>query len=107
MPQLSSGLLVGLTIDPALEKVREGHFFFRAMFKVQVKSADDIDQAVSILYHRSKDGTPYPGEHYLSGIMLNAIGTDRCDWPQEDIEFLGNGWRPTTRSNGCALRMTK
>jgi len=60
MPQLPSGLLVGLTIDPALEKARRGHSFFRAIFKVQVKSADDIDQAVSILYLRPKDGTPYP-----------------------------------------------
>lgn len=86
MPQLPSGLLVGLTIDPALEKAREGHFFFRAIFKEQVKSVDDIDQAVSVLYHRPKDGTPYPGEPYLSGISLNVIGTDRCNWSQEDIE---------------------
>ena len=88
MPQLPSGLLVALSIDPALEKVRQGHSFFRAIFKVQVKSADDIDQAISILYHRPKEGVPYPGEPYLSGITLNAIGTDRCDWSQEDIELF-------------------
>lgn len=86
MPQLPSGLFVALTIDPALKKAREGHSFFRAIFKVQVKSADDIDQAISILYHRPKEGTPYPGEPYLSGITVNAIGTDRCDWSQADIE---------------------
>ncbi len=86
MPQLPSGRLVALTIDPALEMARKGHAFFRAMFKVQVKSADNIDQAVSILYYRPKEDVPYPGEPYLSGITLNAIGTDRCDWSQEDID---------------------
>jgi hypothetical protein len=86
VPQLPSGRLVALTIDPALEKAKEGHAIFRAVFKAQVKSADDIDQVVSIRYHRPKEGIPYPGEPYLSGITLNAIGTDRCDWSQEDIE---------------------
>lgn len=86
MPQLPSGLLVALTVDPALEKAREGHSFFRAIFKVQVKSADDIDQIVSLLYYCPKEGVSYPGEPYLSGITLNAIGTDRCDWSQEDID---------------------
>lgn len=86
MPQLPSGRLVALTIDPALKKAKGGHAFFRAVFKVQVKSLDDIDQVVSILYHRPKEGIPYPGEPYLSGITLNAIGTERCDWSNEDIE---------------------
>ena len=86
MPQLPSGRLVALTIDPALEKVKEGDAIFRTFFKVLVKSADDMDQAVSIVYHRPKEGAPYPGEPYPSGITLAAIGTERCDWSNEDIE---------------------
>ncbi len=34
MPQLPSGRLVPMTIAPALEKAKEGHAIFRAVFKV-------------------------------------------------------------------------
>lgn len=88
MPQLPSGKLVGLSIDPALNMVKQGHLFFRVIFKVQVKSVADVGQAVSILYFQDKEGVPYPGEEYVSGITLSALGTERCDWPQEDVEYF-------------------
>ena len=88
MPQLPSGLLVGLSIDPALEKAKEGNFFFRTLFKMKVRSAEDIAEVTSIVYNRPKEDVPYPGEAYLSGMTMSAIGTDRCDWPKEDVAFF-------------------
>jgi hypothetical protein len=88
MPQLPSGLSVGLSIDPALEKAKEGHFFFRIFFKVQVRSFEDVGDAVSITYYRPKQGVPDPGEAYPSGMTLSALGTDRCDWQEGDVEYL-------------------
>lgn len=88
MPQLPSGLLVGLSVDPALNMAKNGHFFFRVMFKMQVKSVDDIGEAVSIVYYRPKEGVPEPGEAYPSGMTMTALGTDRCDWSKEDVAFF-------------------
>jgi len=84
MPKLPSGRTVGLSIAPALAKV--DNFFFRAVFKMQVESFEDFDLVVSIVYFRQKEDVPYPGDEYLSGITLSALGTERCDWSAEDIE---------------------
>lgn len=102
MPQLPSGLRVGLSIEHALENAREGSLGFRIQFHIHIRSAEDIAPVVSIIYFRPKEGVPEPGEASLSGMTLDDIGTDRCDWSKEDVAFF-NEWLATEQAQKWKL----
>lgn len=88
MPQLPSGRHVGLTIAPALAMSRAGDFGFHVTSKLYVNSLETFKEVVSVAYLRPREGAPDQLEQYQSGMRLSDIGTDRCDWSREDIEYF-------------------
>ena len=102
MPQLPSGLKVILTTDPALQAAREGNFGFNIFFGVNIKeSFEAFKEVVSIGYLEAQPDSSNSQTEYLSGeqpikagdfqlpkLQLTDIGTDRCNWSKEDVEFF-------------------
>lgn len=102
MPQLPSGLKVILTTDPALQAAKEGNFGFTIFFGINIKdSFDAFKEVVTIGYldpqpDSSKSQAEYlpgaqpikAGDYQFPKLQLTDIGTDRCNWPKEDVEFF-------------------
>lgn len=88
MPQLPSGRHVGLVSDPIFDLVREGDWGRNMQLASHVKSPEDLHSLVNIAYFKPVPGSSGPGKPYLSGFMLADIGTEKCDWPDEDVAFL-------------------
>ena len=91
MPQLPSGRHVALTADPILELARQGNWGLTMAFTLEVKSVEDLAPLLNIAYFKPVAGESGPGVPYPSGLMLSDIGTEKCDWPTEDVAFF-NTW---------------
>ena len=88
MPRLPSGRDVGVASDPILQLARDGNFQLTVGFTLQIESADDIAPLINITYFNAEEGKDGPGVPYLSGLMVSDIGTEKCDWPVEDVVFF-------------------
>jgi hypothetical protein len=102
MPQLPSGLKVALTIEPILKEIQKGNFGFNLLAKVNIlDSFDAFPEVVTIIYLNDKPDTSEPTHAYQPGtqsigadkyqfskIFLANVGTERCDWSTEDVEFF-------------------
>lgn len=91
MPQLPSGRHVALSGDGALALARKGNLALSMAFTTEVKSAEDLSPLINVIYFKHIDGVAGPGESYPSGLMLSDVGTEKCDWPAEDVAFF-NQW---------------
>jgi hypothetical protein len=90
MPQLPSGRPVGISADYALALARQGNLALSMAFILEARDAEDIAPLVNIVYYRPIDGEEGLGEPYPSDLMLPDIGTEKCDWPAEDVAFFNN-----------------
>lgn len=90
MPLLPSNRPVGLSGDYALALARKGNWALSMGFTLQVESIEDLAPLLNIIYFKPIPGKSGPGEPYPSGLMLSDIGTEKCDWPAEDVIFFKN-----------------
>lgn len=102
MPQLPSGLKVALTIEPVLNEIGKGNFGFNLLAKVNILgSYDAFPEVVTIIYLNNKTDATGPaeeyqpgsqpvgaGEYHFSKLYLADVGTERCDWSNEDVDFF-------------------
>ncbi len=91
MPQLPSGRHVAISGDYTLALARKGNLALSMAFILEVKSAQDLLPLINVIYFKPIDGANGKGEPYPSGLMLSDIGTEKCDWPAEDVAFF-NQW---------------
>jgi hypothetical protein len=108
MPQLPSGLKVALTTQPTRDEIRKGNARFNFLAKLNIQdSFDRFPEVVTVIYLNNKaaenvsskdyqHGTQPIGadEYQFSQLFLADVGTDRCDWSKEDVEFL-QAWLST------------
>ena len=94
MPQLPSGRHVALISDIIFAAVRKGDFGTSMALSMHVRSPEDMAPLIGIAYYKPIEGEPGPGEAYLSGLMLADIGSEKCDWSDEDVDFFQK-WRAT------------
>jgi len=97
MPRLPSGRHVGLADQPIKELAKQGDFNLKLFFPSGVRKPADMAPLICIVYFHPGETDTVPGESYLSGLMLSDIGTNKCDWSQEDISAF-NTWLETPRS---------
>jgi hypothetical protein len=90
MPQLPSGRHAALTADYTLDLARKGNWGLTMAFTLHVKAVEDLAPLLNIIYFKPVAGENGPGEPYPSGRMLSDIGTEKCDWPAEDVAFFNN-----------------
>lgn len=88
MPQLPSGRHVALSGDYTLALARKGDLRLSLGFTMHVQSADDLAPLLNVIYFKPAEGKPGPGEPYPSGLMLSDVGTEKCDWSDEDTAFF-------------------
>ena len=91
MPRLPSGRDIGVASDPVLQLARAGNFKLSMGFALAVESADDIAPLLNIAYYNAEEGKDGPGVPYLSDLVVSDIGTEKCDWPDEEVAFF-NQW---------------
>lgn len=90
MPQLPSGRHAALTADYILDLARKGNWGLTMAFTTQVESIEDMAPLLNVIYFSPIENKKGPGEPYPSGLMLSDIGTEKCDWPAEDVAFFNN-----------------
>lgn len=102
MPQLPSGRKVALTVEPMLKEIEKGNFGFNLLAKVNIlNSFDAYPEVVTITYLNDKPDASEPNQDYQPGtqsigggkyqfskLFLADVGTERCDWPTEDVKFF-------------------
>jgi len=88
MPQLPSGRHVALVKDPIFSLVREGDFGTAMTMTLHMRSPEDLAPLLNIAYFTPVEGKSGPGLPYLSKLMLSDIGTEKCDWSAEDVDFF-------------------
>jgi len=87
MPQLPSGRRVGVVSGPVFEMVRQGDWGTNLQLAAYLASPQDMAPMLNITYYRPA-ATGASDEPYLSGLMLADIGTEKCDWPAEDVQVF-------------------
>jgi len=88
MPQLPSGRHVALISDIIFAAVRKGDFGTSMALTMHVRTPEEMASLIGISYYTPIEGEPGPGTAYLSGLMLADIGSEKCDWPDEDVDFF-------------------
>lgn len=88
MPQLPSGRRVGLSSDPVFDLVRQGDWGTNFQLSVYLESPQDMAPLLNIIYYKPESETGGAMQPYLSGLMLADVGTEKCDWPAEDVQFF-------------------
>lgn len=102
MPQLPSGLRVGLCADPVLDMARSGNFSLSMGFLMGVKEPKDMAPLINVVYFEPGEGVPEPGKPKLSGLSLSDIGTEKCNWSKEDIKAF-ESWAATEAQQAWIL----
>lgn len=88
MPQLPSGRQAALSGDHALALARKGDWGLTMAFTLEAHAPEDLAPLINIIYFKPSEGKNGLGEPYLSGLMLSDLGTEKCDWPEEDVAFF-------------------
>lgn len=88
MSQLPSGRHVALVKDPIFALVREGDLGTVMTMTLHMRSPEDLAPLLNIAYFNPVEGQSGPGLPYLSELMLSDIGTEKCNWPSEDVAFF-------------------
>jgi len=85
MPQLPSGLHVGLTVEPAEDLIRKGDFGIHMNFVLGLCCMEDMAPVVSLVYYKGEQGG-MPTEPYLPGLILQDVQENRCGWSEADYQ---------------------
>jgi len=85
MPQLPSGRHVGLADGPVKELAKTGNMRLKLAFHQGIRKPADLAPLICIYYFHPGDDESTPGEPYMSDLTLADIGTDKCDWSEEDL----------------------
>lgn len=85
MPRLPSGKLVGITLQPAIEVIRNGDFNTHMAFLFGARSVSDLPPVISVIYYRS-ERNGLPEDAYLPGVTVHDVEERRCGWPDEDYD---------------------
>jgi len=88
MPQLPSGRHVALISDIIFAAVRKNDFGTSMAITMHISSPEDMAPLIGLAYYSPIEGETGPGTPYLSGLMLADIGSEKCDWPAEDVAFF-------------------
>lgn len=88
MPQLPSGRHAALSADYVLALARKGDLNLSFAFTVGAHAPEDLAPLINVIYFTPIEGKEGPGDPYPSGLMLSDIGSDKCDWPAEDVAFF-------------------
>jgi hypothetical protein len=97
MPQLPSGRHVGLADGPVQELAKTGNMGLKLAFYKAMKKPADLAPVICITYFHPSDDDSILGEPYLSDLTLADIGTEKCDWSEEDLVAF-NAWLELPRS---------
>lgn len=85
MPQLPSGLHVGINVEPALDAISKGNFGTNMTLAIRLCSVEDMAPVVSLVYYKGEEGG-MPTEPYLPGLTLLDVENNCCGWSDEDSQ---------------------
>jgi hypothetical protein len=89
MPQLPSGLKVGISANRVLELARQGNFQLSMGFRLEAREPKDIAPLINLIYYSDNvldADESVPGEPYFSNLMAADVGTEKCEWSKVDQE---------------------
>lgn len=90
MPRLPSGRHVALSADYVLALARKGDLQLSFAVILEANAPEDLAPLINVICFRPIEGKDGPGDPYPSGLMLSDIGTEKCDWPADDVAFFNN-----------------
>jgi hypothetical protein len=98
MPQLPSGIHVDISKDRLLSWASSIDFSVAIQFSANITRIDELHHFVDLVYfdNISSDvpGHAQSGEAYPSGLRVSDVGTQKCDWSQEDQDWFAD-WLQT------------
>lgn len=84
MPQLPSGLRVGVDIGLVTHKIEQADFGFNMQLLLALQAPQDIDRLASIVVFEAHPDYPEPGKASRTEFMLNDWQALAQDWSVED-----------------------
>lgn len=84
MPQLPSGLHVGVCFSPVLDAIKKGDFGLRMKLVMALRDVDDIRQIASLVYYRNVNAEGRPIDEYAPGYNLVDVDQKEVGWSDSD-----------------------